>query len=291
MAQWRRTTLRKALTSIFEVELAGVHVPQLREKLDTLSGLGGLHSRSQIAKTLGVGESTVRYWIQGNDVRSPEMVPDTRIAKLIRLLRDTMPGGRTEAEARSLLLGPLDAFVAAFAARPEARWPVFLDECAKGRLTIVPLVELLRERGPAYLPPSPRPGETLIQPGGRFRLSFEPEPRPRGKFNVVMLQHDNDGWDCLGIGVDQPVWYGDGSVIDAPLGSAQGYEIGKDVFGRVTFVALACRAALPDDIKAAAAEPGRLVTQDLDRLADMLLGQPSQSWSLGRTSVFVKPDG
>jgi hypothetical protein len=290
MARRRRTNLCRALPSILEVEMAGVHIPRLREKLETLSGLGGLQNRSRIAETLGVAESTVRYWIQGDDVRPSEMVPDKHITKLIRLLRETMPGGRSEAEARNLLLGPLDAFATAFAARPEARWPVFLDEYAQGRLTVAPLAAVRRTRGPAYFPPAPRPDEVIIRPGSRFRLSFRPELRPRGIFNAVVLQHDNDGWDCLGIGVDKPLWYGNVSVIDAPVGSTDGYEFGQDVFGRVIFVALASRAALPDDIKAAAEESGRLVTQDLDRLADMLLAQPVQSWSLARTSVFVTPD-
>lgn len=269
--------------------MAGVHIPRLREKLETLSGLGGLNSRSRIAEELGVAESTVRYWIQGTDVRPSEMVPDKHITKMMALLRETMPGGRSKAEARNLLLGPLDAFTAAFAARPEARWPVFLSENAEGRLTVVPKAAR-RKRGPAYLPPSPRPGEIVIRPGSHFRLSFEPELRLRGKVNAVIFQHDNDGWDCLQMSAEEPIWYGEGSAIKAPVGSAEGYELGQDVFGRVTFVVLACRAALPDDIRAAATETGRLVPQDLDRLADILLKEPAQNWSLAQTSVFVTPD-
>ncbi|MEO0566521.1 MAG: hypothetical protein AAF066_02235 [Pseudomonadota bacterium] len=271
--------------------MAGVHIPRLREKLDTLSGLGGLHSRSRIAATLNVAESTLRYWINGDDIRQPGMVPNKHIPTLIRLLCETMPGERSEAEARNLLLGPLDDFAAVFAARPEARWPVFLDGHAQAHLTVIPLETLRRKRGPAYIPPSPRPGETLMQPGSRFRISFKPDLRLRGQLNAVMFQHDNDGWDCLSIGVEEPLWHGEGSVIDAPVGTLDGYELGKTVFGQVTFVALACCAALPDDIKAAAIETGRLVPQDLDRLADMLLAQPTQKWSLARTSVFIQSDG
>lgn len=264
-------------------------IPRLREKIAVLIALSDLTSRTEVGAALDVKEPTIRWYEKGSNVRLPGTVPADKITLLIRLIRAKLPGGRSTAEVRHLLFGPLEPFAEAFTTRPQMRWPVFLSAVPERGLTVIALEDIPLEKGAAFLETdeAPPPDQIVLARQSKFRLRFALAPPLAGAFWGVFLQHDADGWDVLPLGREKPIFHGTARQVSAPEARGHSYRLHAGTEGQVQFAAFATRRPFPLLFQEAVSEAGRLTPEGLDRLASWLSELNPKDWSAARCQIAV----
>ncbi|MDJ0821021.1 MAG: hypothetical protein QNJ09_04305 [Paracoccaceae bacterium] len=254
-------------------------IEALREKLDLLIVHSDLTSKAEIGAALGVKESTVRWYEKGSDVRRPGTVPGAKVHKLVALVQRHLPGGRSAAEARHLLFGPLAPFAAACTAQPTARWPLVVDTLVGDGFTLLES-NASTLKAAAFLETKKASNTAQHLPrGGRFRLRFAPPRALSGVFWGCFLQHDLDGWDVLPHDQDRPFAHKTGRALMAPAARDAMYRLRDSTQGEVRFVVVLSRRPFPIAFQDAVIEYGRLNSDVLDQFAGWLVGLEERDWT------------
>lgn len=269
-----------------------VRVPHLKAKLAILyhmsadihgdAALGAQFPRDD-GKDGGITGKAVQHWIFGDETREAGEVPAGRIDRLVEVFRKRLPGGRSDDEARALLLSPLpqDLLEAFQPLSPHKDWVSLMLEAPPADVRLVPT------KPPGSLSITSRRAmiDTL-----QARLEFP----VRQQFRLEVVE-PSDGWLTLlqwgrdgmhGVEID------DGAISLHPVTAKTLLPLRAPYFkeseaGVRRFLFLRSRVPLPLDIQSrlmtSAQAPADLGGGSLERLAHLV----SRSSDFQLTSLDV----
>lgn len=123
-----------------------VRIPQLRQKLELLYALGRVDGDAALGrlfkspeKPKGLSGKTIRTWIEGQGSRDKNMIPEQNFARFVEIFKRRLPGNRSLAETRALVVSPnAEDLAAAFRAGvPKLNWISFVLRAQPGGVGIV----------------------------------------------------------------------------------------------------------------------------------------------------------
>ena len=260
-----------------------LHVPGLAKKLQFLyQHHGRINSHELLAKSLGIAPNNISVWINGSDVRVPELVPNRHVKHLTELF---------EIPLDWLELASLDQFkdrLRTPAAAGSANWTRVLEQAVESDA-----IRLIRSGGVAAqrgLVADDRELTEQFNVGERLyiRLSVTeawPE-RPAGaSLSMVALCVDTARTSCLCPSALAPNCRLYTDSVSIPQGApVKSLKVSDPVGLQSVLMLLTCQP-LPGAVTVALME-GRTIDA-LDHLADALLAAPADHWRLLRKDYAV----
>lgn len=245
------------------------HVPDLARKLELLRRHGPRRSWSGIADALNVSPKTIRWWIDGDSTRDPELVPEKRFEAILALFAEALRGTVSRKDAERLVLGDAVALERAFTERAG----VVLHEliAAEGKIGTA----RLRRAGPLGL--VERDMGPTDHPRVRLDERFLVEYRTSRSGYVLAVQHAQQQWGVIPFADDRVSPHQRVGPLLVP-----GLRDGKFVFlyettsvGTHRFLLFVAPEMFPIEVRRAAANGKSLDGSDLSLLAQFHARQPA----------------
>lgn len=249
-------------------------VPELKQKFDVLLRYTSLRNRTELGRHFGIGEGGIRDWERKSAGKEAGAVPSKHHAALMRILRDYVPGQRSDAELRGLLIGSLADFSAAMLSESDGNWSRFLEnEAEDGELKLILTGRKATSFGPLRIEVPPPENVPIMLPGESYSFKFETKFRTTAPFRVFALQRERGQWEFIELRAGATLVEGSGREVTAPTlanGRDGTWIVDHTARGNFDFVAVALQDVLPDGIRQTILQGGTIDGGRLDALAHAL---------------------